>query len=96
MTAADHHHGEAPTQPKMLMSQEDLAKHRIPIAWRDYCAHLLPDLYKCRHDHYYLPWACEKQRVAWTKCQYDDYQRRMRLMQKQRQDAAAASLEESH
>ncbi|TPX34850.1 hypothetical protein SmJEL517_g02589 [Synchytrium microbalum] len=77
----------------MLISQEDMAKSRIPVAWRDYCAHLLPELNQCRQDNYYLPWTCEKQRVAWTKCQYDDYQRRMKLIEKQRAETATAALD---
>ncbi|KAJ3219539.1 atp3 gamma subunit of the F1 sector of mitochondrial F1F0 ATP synthase [Dinochytrium kinnereticum] len=74
--------------PKMYISQEDMAKEKIPLAFRDYCAHLLPELNKCRIQNFYLPWTCEKERVAWSKCQYDDYQRRMRLLEKTKRLAA--------
>ena len=32
---------------------------RLPLAYRDSCAHLLIPLNKCRFDNYYLPWRCE-------------------------------------
>ncbi|KAJ3386640.1 hypothetical protein HDU80_000338 [Chytriomyces hyalinus] len=70
--------------PKMHISQLELQKERIPLAFRDYCSHLLPELNKCRRDNWYLPWHCEMERVTWTKCQYDDYQRRMRVLEKRK------------
>lgn len=59
------------------ITAEELNKTQIPLAYRDYCAHLLPTLNKCRQESYYAPWKCKKERVAWQKCQYDDYQKRM-------------------
>lgn len=35
---------------------------RLPLAYRDSCAHLLIPLNSCRHKEYYLPWKCE----VWT------------------------------
>jgi NADH dehydrogenase (ubiquinone) 1 beta subcomplex subunit 7 len=32
---------------------------RLPLAYRDSCAHLLIPLNRCRHEEYYLPWKCE-------------------------------------
>lgn len=32
---------------------------RLPIAYRDSCAHLLIPLNRCRFEEYYLPWKCE-------------------------------------
>ncbi|KAJ3327893.1 hypothetical protein HDU76_010938 [Blyttiomyces sp. JEL0837] len=81
----------------MHISQAEMAKEKLPLAFRDYCAHLLPELNKCRRENYYLPWHCEKERVAWNKCQYDDYQRRMRILSKRKQledEAKAASAAE--
>jgi hypothetical protein len=31
---------------------------KLPIAYRDSCAHLLIPLNRCRYDTYYLPWKC--------------------------------------
>ncbi|KAJ3171659.1 hypothetical protein HDU88_007739 [Geranomyces variabilis] len=92
----DHDDGGAP--PNTYITREELQKEGIPLAWRDYCAHLLPDLNKCRKESYYLPWKCENERVAWMKCQYDDYQRRMRKLEKrqsQREAERADSVAES-
>jgi NADH dehydrogenase (ubiquinone) 1 beta subcomplex subunit 7 len=59
-------------QPKMYISQEELNKTQIPLKYRDFCAHLLPELNKCRIDNFYAPWKCELERAAWQKCQYDE------------------------
>jgi NADH dehydrogenase (ubiquinone) 1 beta subcomplex subunit 7 len=32
---------------------------RLPLAYRDSCAHLLIPLNRCRHEEFYLPWKCE-------------------------------------
>jgi NADH dehydrogenase (ubiquinone) 1 beta subcomplex subunit 7 len=31
---------------------------RVPLAYRDSCAHLLIPLNKCRHEEWFLPWKC--------------------------------------
>jgi NADH dehydrogenase (ubiquinone) 1 beta subcomplex subunit 7 len=36
-----------------------MAEAKLPLAYRDSCAHLLIPLNKCRYDEYYLPWKCE-------------------------------------
>ncbi|KAI8817815.1 NADH-ubiquinone oxidoreductase B18 subunit-domain-containing protein [Fimicolochytrium jonesii] len=81
---AAHHsdHDDAGAPPPTYITAQELSKTQIPLAWRDYCAHLLPALNECRKREYYLPWKCEFERVAWMKCQYDDYQRRMRKLAK--------------
>ena len=61
----------------MHITQEELNKTQIPLQWRDFCAHLLPELNKCRQDNLYMPWTCHLERTAWQKCQYDDYRRRV-------------------
>jgi len=32
---------------------------KVPLAYRDSCAHLLIPLNRCRYETYYLPWKCE-------------------------------------
>ena len=46
---------------------------RLDIAYRDYCAHLLIPLNKCRHETFYLPWKCGHERHTYEKCQYVEY-----------------------
>ncbi len=63
----------SPHQIEMYITQEEMMKEQIPIAYRDYCAHLLPELNKCRIANYYMPWACKMERIAYDKCQYDEF-----------------------
>jgi len=81
---------------------------KLPLAYRDSCAHLLIPLNRCRFDTYYLPWKCmvrtsrpscralrreSRERRRWTddeaeqderhsyeKCQYAEFQRRVKKM----------------
>jgi hypothetical protein len=47
-------------------------KNQVPIAWRDYCAHLLIPLNRCRVDNLYMPWTCQEQKHAYEKCEYQE------------------------
>lgn len=58
---------------EMKASQQAMAKARIPLEYRDYCAHLLIPLNKCRGETFYLPWKCENERHAYEKCQYEEW-----------------------
>lgn len=42
-----------------LVTNQEMADARLPLAYRDKCAHLLVPLNRCRYDSYYLPWKCE-------------------------------------
>ena len=44
----------------------------MPRRYRDYCAHILIPLNKCRVQNYYLPWTCSDLKHAYEKCQYDE------------------------
>ena len=52
-------------------------KNKVDLAWRDYCAHLLIPLNKCRRDSFYLPWKCGDLRHEYEKCQYFQYKGRL-------------------
>jgi hypothetical protein len=43
----------------LAASREAMSEARLPLAYRDSCAHLLIPLNKCRRKEYYLPWKCE-------------------------------------
>lgn len=49
-----------------LASQKEMSDARLPLAYRDSCAHLLIPLNRCRRDEYYLPWKCEVRFVPAT------------------------------
>ncbi|KAJ2155968.1 hypothetical protein GGF46_005493 [Coemansia sp. RSA 552] len=68
------------TEPEMKISAEEMASARIPLRYRDYCAHMLVPLNKCRHRTMYLPWKCEGERHAYEECQYRDFMRRSKML----------------
>lgn len=45
-------------------TREEMRDARLPIAYRDSCAHLLIPLNKCRRETWYAPWKCT---VRWRK-----------------------------
>ncbi|CDP05403.1 unnamed protein product [Coffea canephora] len=56
---------------KMIATQEEMVEAKVPIPYRDQCAHLLIPLNKCRQAEFYLPWKCEDQRHSYEKCEYE-------------------------
>merc|ERR1712000_741017 len=62
----------------MQVSQEEMEAARIPLEYRDYCAHLLVPLNKCRVETFYLPWKCSAERHIYERCQYVEWQRRVK------------------
>lgn len=60
------HHRPAP------VDREILKKAKIPPEFRDYCAHLLLPLDRCRRENYFLPWKCSDERHAYEKCEYEE------------------------
>jgi NADH dehydrogenase (ubiquinone) 1 beta subcomplex subunit 7 len=68
-----------------IATQAEMAEARVPLPYRDQCAHLLIPLNKCRVAEYYLPWKCEPERHAYEKCQYELVMERMLQMQKIRE-----------
>ena len=56
----------------MKATQQEMADAKIPLKARDYCAHLLIPLMKCRKDTYYLPWKCQHEKHEWERCEYEE------------------------
>lgn len=73
---------------KMIATQEEMVEARVPLAYRDQCAHLLIPLNKCRQAEFYLPWKCENERHSYEKCEYELVMERMLQMQKIREEQA--------
>ncbi|XP_042505577.1 NADH dehydrogenase [ubiquinone] 1 beta subcomplex subunit 7-like [Macadamia integrifolia] len=71
---------------KMIATQEEMVQAKVPIAYRDQCAHLLIPLNKCRVAEFYLPWKCEDERHVYEKCEYELVMERMLKMQKIREE----------
>ncbi|KAI5678227.1 hypothetical protein M9H77_09177 [Catharanthus roseus] len=70
---------------KMIATQAEMAEAKVPLPYRDQCAHLLIPLNKCRQAEYYLPWKCEDERHTYEKCEYELVMERMLQMQKIRE-----------
>ncbi|XP_050373201.1 NADH dehydrogenase [ubiquinone] 1 beta subcomplex subunit 7 [Argentina anserina] len=77
------------TTKKMIATQEEMVENKVPIAYRDQCAHLLIPLNKCRQSEMYLPWKCGDERHVYEKCEYELIMERMLLMQKIKEKEAA-------
>ncbi|WCJ33715.1 NADH dehydrogenase [ubiquinone] 1 beta subcomplex subunit 7 [Euphorbia peplus] len=72
----------------MIATQEEMVEARVPMPYRDQCAHLLIPLNKCRQAEFYLPWKCENERHSYEKCEYELVMERMLKMQKIRDEQA--------
>ncbi|RZS00002.1 hypothetical protein BHM03_00029659 [Ensete ventricosum] len=69
----------------MIATQQEMMDNRVPIPYRDQCAHLLIPLNKCRSAEFFLPWKCEAERHTYEKCEYELVMERMLQMQKIRE-----------
>ncbi|XP_078448461.1 NADH-ubiquinone oxidoreductase B18 subunit [Wolffia australiana] len=69
----------------MIATQEEMVQAKVPIPYRDQCAHLLIPLNKCRSKEFYLPWKCEDERHTYEKCEYELVMERLLQMQKIRE-----------
>ncbi|KAG6477793.1 hypothetical protein ZIOFF_061224 [Zingiber officinale] len=69
----------------MIATQQEMEENRVPIPYRDECAHLLIPLNKCRSAEFFLPWKCENERHVYEKCEYELIMERMLQMQKIRE-----------
>ncbi|KAK5129670.1 hypothetical protein LTR08_002995 [Meristemomyces frigidus] len=80
----------AEAAPKITATREEMSAARLPLAYRDSCAHLLIPLNKCRFDNFYLPWRCEDERHGYEKCQYEEFKVRVKKMDELRAEKGGA------
>lgn len=57
----------------MVATQEQMDAARLPLEQRDYCAHHLLRLMKCRRDYFPNLLACRAQRHDWDYCEHLEY-----------------------
>nr|POF11595.1 nadh dehydrogenase [ubiquinone] 1 beta subcomplex subunit 7 [Quercus suber] len=76
--------------PQTQATREEMSAARLPLAYRDSCAHLLIPLNKCRYDSYYLPWKCNDERHSYEKCQYEEFKLRVKKMDEIREAKGGA------
>lgn len=60
-----------------VATQEEMKAMRVPLGYRDSCAHLLIPLNQCRLREFYLPWKCEEERY-YSHVRLADVDMRMR------------------
>ena len=48
---------------------------KMPLQYRDFCAHMLKDLNECRIKNKFVPWACKHEKHDYFKCQYLEVRR---------------------
>ena len=65
----------------MKVTHQQMKDARVPLNFRDYCAHLLIPLNECRVNTWYSPWKCGDLRHSYEKCQYEEYERRVKIAQ---------------
>ena len=68
-----------PPTPEMKVTYEQMKAARVPLNFRDYCAHILIPLNECRVKTWYSPWKCVELRHSYEACQYDEYERRVQI-----------------
>ncbi|KAE8579750.1 hypothetical protein XENTR_v10024166 [Xenopus tropicalis] len=68
----------------MVASQEQMNLAQVPLEQRDYCAHHLIELMKCKRDMWPNFLACKHERHEWDLCQHEDYVQRMKQYERER------------
>ncbi|XP_051993901.1 NADH dehydrogenase [ubiquinone] 1 beta subcomplex subunit 7-like [Xyrauchen texanus] len=68
----------------MVATQEQMNMAMLPVQQRDYCAHHLLKLMKCKRDNFPNFVACKHERHDWDYCQHQDYVMRMKEYERER------------
>ncbi|XP_078513432.1 NADH dehydrogenase [ubiquinone] 1 beta subcomplex subunit 7 [Lissotriton helveticus] len=85
----------------MIATQAEMDAAQLPLEQRDYCAHHLIKLMKCKRDTWPNFLACKHERHAWDYCEHQDYvmrmkeyerERRLLMRKKKLEDKAAEAL----
>lgn len=68
----------------MVASQDQMNLAQLPLEQRDYCAHHLLKLMKCKRDNWPNFLACKHERHDWDYCEHQDYVMRMKEYERER------------
>ncbi|KAK7161112.1 hypothetical protein R3I94_003943 [Phoxinus phoxinus] len=68
----------------MVATQEQMNQAMLPVEQRDYCAHHLIKLMKCKRDNFPNFLACKHERHDWDYCEHVDYVMRMKEYERER------------
>ncbi|XP_061685996.1 NADH dehydrogenase [ubiquinone] 1 beta subcomplex subunit 7 [Syngnathoides biaculeatus] len=69
---------------EMIATQEQMNLALLPLEQRDYCAHHLLKLMKCKRDNWPNFLACKHERHDWDYCEHQDYVMRMKEYERER------------
>ncbi|XP_063060506.1 NADH dehydrogenase [ubiquinone] 1 beta subcomplex subunit 7 [Engraulis encrasicolus] len=69
---------------EMVATQEQMNLAMLNVNQRDYCAHHLLKLMKCKRDNWPNFLACKHERHDWDYCQHEDYVMRMKEYERER------------
>uniref|UniRef100_A0A3P8R3P3 NADH dehydrogenase [ubiquinone] 1 beta subcomplex subunit 7 n=1 Tax=Astatotilapia calliptera TaxID=8154 RepID=A0A3P8R3P3_ASTCA len=69
---------------EMIATQEQMNLAQLPVEQRDYCAHYLLKLMKCKRDNWPNFLACKHERHDWDYCEHQDYVMRMKEYERER------------
>lgn len=58
--------------PEMVATQEQMNLAQLPLEQRDYCAHYLMKLMKCKRDNWPNLMACKHERHEWDYCEHQE------------------------
>uniref|UniRef100_A0A9L0JX89 NADH dehydrogenase [ubiquinone] 1 beta subcomplex subunit 7 n=1 Tax=Equus asinus TaxID=9793 RepID=A0A9L0JX89_EQUAS len=69
---------------EMVATQQQMNDAQLVLQQRDYCAHHLIRLLKCKRDSFPNFLACKHERHAWDHCEHLDYVMRMKEFERER------------
>jgi len=72
------------SDPEMKVTQKQMMDAQLPHHVRDYCAHVLIPLNKCRRDNGYMVWSCKDEMHEYEICMHKEYERRRALQKAQK------------
>ena len=75
---------------EMKVTHEQMKAARVPLLFRDYCAHILIPLNECRVKNWYSPFQCTELRHSYEKCEHDEYLRRVEIARIDAKNGGAA------
>lgn len=58
----------------MVATQQQMNDAQLPLDQRDYCAHYLIKLMKCKRDNFPNFLACQHERHDWDYCEHLEYE----------------------
>ncbi|XP_001377045.1 NADH dehydrogenase [ubiquinone] 1 beta subcomplex subunit 7 [Monodelphis domestica] len=69
---------------EMVATQQEMNDAQLMLKHRDYCAHHLIRLLKCKRDTFPNFLACGHEKHVWDLCQHEDYVGRMKEFERER------------